>query len=131
MKPQAMTLEAWIEAVCAELGIADLEVSDDSMHIVLDLARDAAHQVQRPAAPLTTFLVGVAVGRGQSLGSAAAQATVLTGAGSSTTAPSGSSASSPDSASTVPAPTAPATPSQPLTPEDPPRPVAPPPPSRS
>ncbi|WP_031273339.1 DUF6457 domain-containing protein, partial [Curtobacterium sp. B8] len=29
---------------------------------VLDLARDAAHGVARPAAPLTTFLVGYAAG---------------------------------------------------------------------
>lgn len=131
MKPQSMTLEAWIETVCAELGISDLELSDDSMHIVLDLARDAAHQVQRPAAPLTTFLVGVAVGRGQSLGAAAAQATMLTGAGSSTTAPSATSASSADSASPAPAARGPITPHQPLTPQDPPRPVAPPPPPRT
>ena len=27
---------------------------------ILDLARDAAHQIERPAAPLTTFLVGYA-----------------------------------------------------------------------
>jgi hypothetical protein len=38
---------------------------------VLDLARDAAHQVARPAAPLTAYLLGVAVGRGQSLDEAA------------------------------------------------------------
>jgi hypothetical protein len=33
--------------------------------------------VERPAAPLTTFLIGVAVGRGATLGSAAAAATEL------------------------------------------------------
>ena len=35
----------------------DLDVEIDD---ILDLARDAAHQVERPAAPLTTFLVGYA-----------------------------------------------------------------------
>ncbi|MEV0846123.1 NTP transferase domain-containing protein [Streptomyces sp. NPDC049954] len=54
-------LDEWISAVKAELGI-DLDVD---LHVVLDLARDAAHGVDRPAAPLTTFLVGYAAGRAQ------------------------------------------------------------------
>ncbi len=41
----------------------------------MDLARDSAHEVERSAAPLTAFLVGVAVGRGDSLGGAAAKVT--------------------------------------------------------
>jgi len=72
-----MTLEDWISLVAAELDLTDLEVDTESMHILLDLARDAAHAVQRPAAPLTAFLVGVAVGRGESLEAAAARATAL------------------------------------------------------
>jgi len=72
-----VTLDEWVRSVTAELGIDDLDLDTDRMHILLDLARDAAHAVQRPAAPLTTFLVGVAVGRGQSLGAAAARATAL------------------------------------------------------
>jgi hypothetical protein len=56
------TLEAWTEAACAELGI-DPAIADVSS--VLDLARDVAHHVARPAAPLTAYLVGVAVGRGE------------------------------------------------------------------
>ncbi|MCD0450191.1 DUF6457 domain-containing protein [Actinocorallia sp. API 0066] len=31
---------------------------------VLDLTRDVAHSVARPAAPLTAYLLGVAVGQG-------------------------------------------------------------------
>jgi len=62
------TLESWTEAACAELGI-DPAVLDTRM--VLDVARDAAHQVARPAAPLTAYLLGVAVGQGQPLGEAA------------------------------------------------------------
>ncbi|MGW0610483.1 NTP transferase domain-containing protein [Streptomyces sp. NPDC002788] len=49
-------LDEWISAVNDELGI-DLEVDTRGL---LDLARDAAHGVARPAAPLTTFLVGYA-----------------------------------------------------------------------
>ncbi|MGV9449860.1 NTP transferase domain-containing protein [Streptomyces sp. NPDC003635] len=49
-------LDEWISAVKEELGI-DLDVDTK---LLLDLARDAAHGVARPAAPLTTFLVGYA-----------------------------------------------------------------------
>ncbi|MFD7918001.1 NTP transferase domain-containing protein [Streptomyces sp. NPDC059740] len=49
-------LDEWITAAKAELGI-DLDVDTRAL---LDLARDAAHGVARPAAPLTTFLVGYA-----------------------------------------------------------------------
>ncbi|OIJ91898.1 NTP transferase domain-containing protein [Streptomyces colonosanans] len=49
-------LDEWISAVKDELGI-DLDIDTGAL---LDLARDAAHGVARPAAPLTTFLVGYA-----------------------------------------------------------------------
>ncbi|WP_327354784.1 DUF6457 domain-containing protein [Streptomyces sp. NBC_01304] len=49
-------LDEWITAVKDELGL-DLDVDTG---LLLDLARDAAHGVARPAAPLTTFLVGYA-----------------------------------------------------------------------
>ncbi|WP_191971682.1 DUF6457 domain-containing protein [Streptomyces luteolifulvus] len=52
-------LKEWTAAVKAELGI-NLEVG---RALLLALAGDAAHSVARPAAPLTTFLVGYAVGR--------------------------------------------------------------------
>ncbi|MCZ0980335.1 DUF6457 domain-containing protein [Streptomyces diastatochromogenes] len=52
-------LDEWITAVKTELGI-DLDVDTG---VLLDLARDAAHGVARPAAPLTTFLVGYAAAR--------------------------------------------------------------------
>ncbi len=51
-----MTLTEWTEQLGAALGV-ELEVEIDA---VLDLARDAAHQIDRPAAPLTTFVVGYA-----------------------------------------------------------------------
>jgi len=62
-------LDEWSAEVCAALGL-EPEVSDTKA--ILDLARDAAHQVARPAAPLTAFLVGVAVGRGRTLDDAIA-----------------------------------------------------------
>ncbi|MFJ5260715.1 NTP transferase domain-containing protein [Streptomyces sp. NPDC088387] len=52
-------LEEWISTVKDELGI-ELDVD---VRGLLDLARDAAHGVDRPAAPLTTFLVGYAAAR--------------------------------------------------------------------
>ncbi len=73
-----MDIDAWLERLSAELDVADVRLDNNDLHTLLDLARDAAHQVgERLAAPLTTFLVGVGVGRGQSLGAAAARATAL------------------------------------------------------
>ena len=51
-----MTLAEWTEQLCAALGV-ELEVDIDA---VLDLARDSAHSIERPTAPLTTFVVGYA-----------------------------------------------------------------------
>lgn len=54
------TVEDWVTAVRDALGVTD-EVDVD---LVLDLAREAAHAVARPAAPVTTYLLGLAVARG-------------------------------------------------------------------
>jgi hypothetical protein len=64
------TLQRWTESACAELG---LDPAAADARTVLDLARDVAHQIDRPAAPLTAFLLGVAVGQGQDLAAAARQ----------------------------------------------------------
>ena len=66
-------MDEWITAVTAELGL-DGDVDVDA---VLDVAKDVAHQVQRPAAPVTTYLVGVAVGRGMSVADASATVRAL------------------------------------------------------
>ncbi|MFV0134796.1 NTP transferase domain-containing protein [Streptomyces sp. HMX87] len=63
-------LDEWISAAKDELGI-DLDVDTG---VLLDLARDAAHGVARPAAPLTTFLVGYAAARAGGGPEAVAQA---------------------------------------------------------
>ncbi|MFF5259559.1 DUF6457 domain-containing protein [Actinomadura viridis] len=67
-------LEEWIDAVCLELGLERREIDRD---LVLDLARDVAHGVARPGAPLTTFLLGLAVGRGTPARDAAARLTEM------------------------------------------------------
>jgi len=78
-------LNSWLDTVSSELGIADVELDNNDIHTLLDLARDSAHEVERLAAPLTSYLVGVAVGRGASLGSAAAKVTALALSGEHTT----------------------------------------------
>ena len=72
-----MTLKDWLGTAAAALDVADAELDDEAVQILLDVARDAAHEVERVAAPLTTFLLGVAVGRGAALGSAAERTTEL------------------------------------------------------
>lgn len=67
-------LEDWINAVCAELGVERCEMDRD---LVLDLARDVAHGVARPGAPLTAYLLGLAVGRGVPARDAAARLTEM------------------------------------------------------
>lgn len=51
-----VNLHDWIDELC---DVLDVEVELDEA-LVLDLARDAAHNVQRPAAPITTYLLGYA-----------------------------------------------------------------------
>lgn len=59
MSDRDETMQAWWRDLCADLGIDDPGTDVDQ---VLDLAAAAAHAVVRPAAPLTTFLVGYAAG---------------------------------------------------------------------
>ncbi|CAM5243868.1 NTP transferase domain-containing protein [Streptomyces avidinii] len=70
IREHGSVLEQWITAVKSELGI-DLAVDTKTL---LDLARDAAHGVARPAAPLTTFLVGYAAAHAAATGADPAQA---------------------------------------------------------
>ncbi|WP_030752602.1 NTP transferase domain-containing protein [Streptomyces griseus] len=70
IRDHGAVLDEWITAVKTELGI-DLDVDTG---VLLDLARDAAHGVARPAAPLTTFLVGYAAAKAAGDGTAPAEA---------------------------------------------------------
>lgn len=58
--PEPRTLEGWALELSAALGLPE---GSADVALLLDLARDAAHTVARPAAPVTTFLVGLAAGR--------------------------------------------------------------------
>ena len=62
-------MQAWIDTVCAKLNLP----SDVKTDLILDVARVAAHNVERPAAPVTTFLLGILVGRGMDVSEAAAK----------------------------------------------------------
>ncbi|MFB0625867.1 NTP transferase domain-containing protein [Streptomyces sp. AB3(2024)] len=70
IREHGSVLEQWIIAAKNELGI-DVDVDITTL---LDVARDAAHGVARPAAPLTTFLVGYAAARAEAAGADPAQA---------------------------------------------------------
>ena len=70
------TLDQWTEAVCAALGL-DPATDPVDTAVVLDLAREAAHNVLRPAAPVSAYLLGLAVGRGADPQRAAATLTNL------------------------------------------------------
>ncbi|HWG99325.1 MAG TPA: DUF6457 domain-containing protein [Pilimelia sp.] len=70
------TLAAWTAAACRELG---LDPAEAATAVVLDLARDVAHGVLRPAAPVSAYLLGVAVGRGADPTAAAARLSALAG----------------------------------------------------
>jgi hypothetical protein len=52
-------MDEWIRQLCDAL---DVPIEDVDTNAVLDLARDAAHNVDRPAAPVTTYIAGYAAG---------------------------------------------------------------------
>jgi hypothetical protein len=53
-----VNLHDWIDELCDALDI-EAEVDEG---LILDLARAAAHNVTRPAAPISTYLLGYAAG---------------------------------------------------------------------
>jgi len=53
-----VNLHDWIDELC---DVLDIETEVDEA-LVLDLARSAAHNVTKVAAPITTYLLGVAAG---------------------------------------------------------------------
>ena len=57
---EGMDMQEWVDAVSAALGV-EVPVDIDA---ILDVARDAAHNVDRPAAPVTTYILGAAVAAG-------------------------------------------------------------------
>lgn len=53
-------MDDWTTQVCDALGLD----ADPQVAMVLRVAKDVAHGVLRPAAPVTAYLLGIAVGRG-------------------------------------------------------------------
>jgi hypothetical protein len=56
IKTVTVNLHDWIDELC---DVLDIEVEVDEA-LILDLARDSAHNVERRSAPITTFLLGYA-----------------------------------------------------------------------
>jgi hypothetical protein len=65
-------LDDWTDSVREALQLEPIDAD-----LVLDVARDVAHGVMRPAAPLSAYLLGLAVGRGADPAQAAAVITAL------------------------------------------------------
>jgi hypothetical protein len=58
-------LDDWLKEAAAAVEVSPTDpavLSEEAVTLLLDLARDAAHGVARPAAPLATFVLGLAVG---------------------------------------------------------------------
>ena len=53
-------LDEFLRTTCTALGV-DREAVDEDL--ILDLTKQVAHNVARPAAPLSAFVVGLAAGR--------------------------------------------------------------------
>jgi hypothetical protein len=68
------TLDEWAQVVCLEFGLPAASVD---IRVILDVARDVAHAVDRPAAPLTAYLLGLAVAGGHPLEAAASRLSEL------------------------------------------------------
>jgi len=56
-KSGPVNIHDWIDELCDVLEIEEAEVDEG---LILDLARTSAHQVERVAAPVTTYLLGLA-----------------------------------------------------------------------
>lgn len=67
-------LEQWVAEVTAELGLSGAQVPTTE---VLDVARDVAHNVLRPGAPVSAYLLGLAVAGGADPAEAAAKISAL------------------------------------------------------
>ncbi len=61
-------LDDWVATLAGALGLTGDNVPTE---LLLDLTRDAAHAVVRPAGPLTTYLIGLAMANGMSMDEAA------------------------------------------------------------
>lgn len=65
------TLDDWLVEAAKALGLDPVVDPARDTVLILDLAREVAHGVARPAAPLTSYLLGLAVAGGADLATAA------------------------------------------------------------
>jgi uncharacterized protein DUF6457 len=65
-------MDDWLRTLALTLGVDPLD--QDQVVEVLGVARDVAHEVERKATPVATFLLGAAVQRRIGHGSTAAEA---------------------------------------------------------
>ncbi|MBY4570127.1 hypothetical protein ACN95_08865 [Gordonia sihwensis] len=63
-------LDRWAQELAPALGLNEAEVPTA---LLLDVTRDVAHSILRPAGPITTYLIGLAVANGMSAEDAAAR----------------------------------------------------------
>jgi Domain of unknown function (DUF6457) len=54
-------IDRWVMAVAQQLGV---NPNPADTRTILALTKDVAHNVDRPAAPVTAYMVGIAVGQG-------------------------------------------------------------------
>ena len=69
-----MTVDEWTPRLAAELGL-DTEVDIDA---ILAIAGEVAHGVERKAAPVSAFVIGLAAGRAGATSEAVAGALAAT-----------------------------------------------------
>ena len=67
------TLENWLAEAASALNLPADTLNPDLRTELLDATRDVAHHVTRIAGPLSTYLIGVAVGHGADANAAVAQ----------------------------------------------------------
>jgi len=62
-------MNEWLQEVIRALDLSEVapSISESDLAAILDVARHAAHEVERPAAPVTTYLMGMAVARGSDI----------------------------------------------------------------
>lgn len=53
-------IQAWVEHLCTTLGVDSSAVD---LRALLDMTREVAHHVDRPAAPVSAYVVGLAAAR--------------------------------------------------------------------
>jgi len=81
-------VESWIDQLAEALGQAPASPAETSE--ILTVARDVAHRVERKLTPVSTYLLGVAVGRRMGGGAGRAEALAAEAAALRSTLPDAS-----------------------------------------